>query len=65
MKPCADLQQTSHPATQLNQAGGRRGDPGKELEEGGLPSSVFADDSNDLPLPDGEVYIFQRPNVIR
>ena len=65
MKPCADLQQTSHTTTQLNQAGGRRGDPGKELEKGGLPGSVFADDSNDLALPNAEVYIFQRPNVVR
>src|SRR5437762_552120 len=49
------------PTAQFGPAGGRLGDPGEDLQEGGLAGAVAADDADDLAGPDLQGHVAQGP----
>src|SRR5438045_2052948 len=64
MKTGAYFQQTADPAAQLNPAGGRLGNPGKDFQQRRLARAVTTDDAHYFAGPNFEAHVAERPNLL-
>src|SRR5215469_5971504 len=64
MKSSTDLKQARYPSPKRDAARSGLSDSAKDLEERALARSIATDDPKDLPLPDVETHIFQRPEFL-
>src|ERR1700738_3915440 len=64
MEPGAELEERSHAAASLDEAGRRRQDPGDQLEQRRLAAAVRTDEPNGRSRLHVEAHVAQRPELL-